>query len=445
MNIWLQRLNIVRLGLFALGYGLTGALVGGTLNRIMVAELGLPLTLVGLLFAADLLISPARVWMGYLSDGRPLWGARREPYMILGAGLAGIGIVLAMVLILGLRNQPVLLAGAAMLAFFLHEVGRNLSHNSFQALIADKFSSHARTRAVTIFEIVTLLGLIMGAGGIAGGLREFSETRLVGITVGVAVVTFVLSLIAAFRNDTRVDVAAKAQKAREVPFRQAMEQFVVGDRQIRMFFILIILVIIGTLAQDMLLEPYGAQVLDMEIAQTSRLTMFWGLGVIAAMLLSGLVLIRLFGQVRVLMVGLVMTIFVFGGVIAIGATGAVSAFNPLVAVMGFGTGLAGAGLLTTIINFTTPIRAGLLMGVWGIAMVMGRSIGGLIGAVIVDLLTALTRTPLLAYGTVFAIEGLLLVVALVMVTRLSVGETSAYREAGADLALQPVTQPAVGD
>ena len=41
-------LNVMRLALFALGYGLTGALVSGTLNRIMVAEIGLPISLVGL-------------------------------------------------------------------------------------------------------------------------------------------------------------------------------------------------------------------------------------------------------------------------------------------------------------------------------------------------------------------------------------------------------------
>ena len=37
----------------------------------------------------------------------------------------------------------------------------------------------------------------------------------------------------------------------------------------------------------MLLEPYGALVLDMGVAQTTRLTAMWGAGTIIAMLASG--------------------------------------------------------------------------------------------------------------------------------------------------------------
>ena len=59
-----MRLDALRLAAFPLGYGITGALAGGTLNRIMVAELGLPLTLVGFLFALPLLEAPLRVWFG---------------------------------------------------------------------------------------------------------------------------------------------------------------------------------------------------------------------------------------------------------------------------------------------------------------------------------------------------------------------------------------------
>jgi hypothetical protein len=77
-----DRLAVLRLAAFPLGYGITGALAGGTLNRIMVAEMGLPLTLVGFLFALPLLEAPLRVWLGYRSDGYPILGRRREPYIV---------------------------------------------------------------------------------------------------------------------------------------------------------------------------------------------------------------------------------------------------------------------------------------------------------------------------------------------------------------------------
>ena len=53
--------NNARLAFFSIAYGLSGALIGGTLNRIMIADLGLPAFLVALFFAVPLIISPVRV------------------------------------------------------------------------------------------------------------------------------------------------------------------------------------------------------------------------------------------------------------------------------------------------------------------------------------------------------------------------------------------------
>ena len=48
-------LNNFRLAGFSIAYGLSGALIGGTLNRIMIADLGLPASLVAFFFAIPLL------------------------------------------------------------------------------------------------------------------------------------------------------------------------------------------------------------------------------------------------------------------------------------------------------------------------------------------------------------------------------------------------------
>ena len=54
----------------------------------------------GMFIAIPLLIAPVRVWLGYRSDAYPLRGLRREPYIILGAFLAGVGAALAVYLVL---------------------------------------------------------------------------------------------------------------------------------------------------------------------------------------------------------------------------------------------------------------------------------------------------------------------------------------------------------
>src|SRR5688572_18471734 len=79
--------------------------------------------------------------------------------------------------------------------------------------------------------------------------------------------------------------------------------------------------IVGTLAQDVILEPYGALVLQMEVGDTMRLTSYWGIGVVIAMLTSGLLLVRYLGFVNLLRIGLVVSMISFGGVIFTGLNG----------------------------------------------------------------------------------------------------------------------------
>jgi len=170
----------------------------------------------------------------------------------------------------------------------------------------------------------------------------------------------------------------------------------------------------------------------MTVSETTQLTAFWGIGVLTAMLLSGTFLLRVTGHLRLLRIGLVSTLLVFLGVIATGATGNSGLFRGLVVVMGLGTGLAGAGMLGGIATFTTAIRAGLLMGVWGMAALLGKALGGILGGAVVDTMLLIPgSTVFLAYATVFFLEGMMLLIALLISFRLRVEASRASAEASA--------------
>ncbi|NDJ53193.1 MAG: BCD family MFS transporter [Chloroflexi bacterium] len=432
MNTVTRIVNILRLAAFPLAYGLAGALVGGTLNRIMIADIGFSPALVGFFFAIPLLISPVRVWLGYRSDGFPILGRRREPYIVLGVLLTGLGIVVSTLLMINGAVGALGVTLALSLLFALYGFGRNLGHNTFMALLSDRFTGDARARAITLYEVVTLLGLVMGAGGLGSALETFDPARLLAVSIGVAAIVFFLGLVAAIGQESqtpREETEKFVEKARDMPFGQVVREVVLADPQIRLFFILVIFTIVGTLAQDVLLEPYGAQVLNMDVGDTTRLTAFWGVGVMISMILSGLFLIKLLGHITVLRAGLLSSMVVFSGLIVAGSLGNVGLFRGLVFVMGLGTGLAGAGMLTGIINFTTVVRAGLLMGVWGVANQLGRAFGSLMGGSIVDVILSISGNAFLAYSAVFAIEVVMLMVAFYLTTRLSVETSVAYREA----------------
>ena len=422
-------LNNARLALFSIAYGLSGALIGGTLNRIMIADLGLPASLVAFFFAVPLIISPVRVWLGYRSDGFPIFGKRREPYIVLGAIGIGLGIIAASSITAGATNATALFVLSGILSFLLYGLGRNLAHNTYQALISDRYTGTYRTRAVTFYEVATLLGSVMGAGFIGKALETFEPAKLMSVSIGVAVVILVLAILASFGQEEKNQVVqTAAEQARKLPFQQVLRDVVLADPQVRMLFTLVIFTFIGTLAQDALLEPYGGLVLGMSVGETTRLTMYWGLGVLASMLLSGIFLIKWLGHMNLMRTGIIVSILVFIGLIITGMAGNASIFKNLVFIMGLGTGLAGAGMLSSIISFTTPIRAGMLMGVWGVANMVGHAVGNLFGGVIVDGVRFATGNALTAYSSLFAMEAVMLGIALYLTTKLDVNTAKARAE-----------------
>jgi BCD family chlorophyll transporter-like MFS transporter len=409
-------INIVRLGGFSLGYGLVIALMSATLNRVMLADLEMSPMLVGFLFAIPMLVSPVRMWFGYRSDGFKIFGLRREPYILGGVLLTALSAAVIVIMVINAEASPTLIPLALILIFALYGIGRNLSNNIFQALISDNFSDEARRRAITLFEVVTLFGTVMGAGMIGRMLEEYDPARLVNVTLMVMVAMVVLAFIAIIKQE-RPSNEQVIEQAQAMPFRKVVSDIVLKDRQIRLFFLIIMFTIVGTQAQDAFLEPYGGLVLDMSVGETTRLTQQWGMGVLVAMLASGIFLIKWLGYIRLLRIGLIASALVFVGVILAGALDNFIPFSMLVLFMGLSTGMAAAGMLAGLITFTTPARAGLLLGVWGVANALGRAIGSLMGGGVVETLLGVTGDAFIAYAGVFVMEVVMLIGAFVLTMR----------------------------
>ena len=425
----LRYVHLFRLAGYPVGLGLISVLVGGTLNRVMIVELGLPASLMGLFFAIPLLISPLRVWMGYRSDGYALWGLRREPYVILGSLLAGLGLVAATWFTL--RGAASLLAvTGVLLAVVAHHLGKNLATNTFEALLADKFVEHRRTQAMVGFKIAMFGGIMGGAIGLGKALETYSAAGLMGVVVGVAALAFILSWAATAGQEPRTAAqSAAAERAREKPFWHTLRTVILSDPQVRRFFVCMILIMVGTQAQDVILEPFGALVLGMSVGETTRLTALWGGGTVLAMAVAGMWLIKVVGYAPVVRAGLWVNAGVFIGLILSGWLDRIGLFQGLVFVLGVGTGLASAGLLSAIVHFATAVRAGLLMSVWGLTHNLGQAVGSVLSGGAVDGITRLTGgNALVAYGAVFAIEGALLLIGLWLFERVNVAASAAVTE-----------------
>ena len=126
--------RLFQLSLFQVSVGMCTALLIGTLNRVMIVELGVSAWLVAVMVALPLLFSPFRALLGFKSDThKSVLGWRRVPYIWLGTlfQFSGLSIMpFALIVLSGDSHWPVWVATLATgIAFLL--VGMGLHERFF--------------------------------------------------------------------------------------------------------------------------------------------------------------------------------------------------------------------------------------------------------------------------------------------------------------------------
>ena len=134
--------RLLRLSLFQVTVGMAMALMVGTLNRVMIVELGVRASIVALAIATPLIISPMRALIGFKSDHhRSAFGWRRVPYLWFGTlvQFGGLSIMpFALLLLTGDHDGPEWLGpAAAALSFLLVGAGMQTVQTAGLALATD--------------------------------------------------------------------------------------------------------------------------------------------------------------------------------------------------------------------------------------------------------------------------------------------------------------------
>ncbi len=120
--------RLLRLSLFQVTVGMAVVLLIGTLNRVMIVELGVPAWLVAVMVSLPLVFAPFRAVVGFRSDThRSVLGWRRVPYLWFGTLLQFGGLAImpfALIILSGDSNAPAWVGdAAAALAFLLVGAG----------------------------------------------------------------------------------------------------------------------------------------------------------------------------------------------------------------------------------------------------------------------------------------------------------------------------------
>ena len=287
--------RLLRLSMFQLSTGMAIVLLTGTLNRVMVVELGQPASWVALMLAIPLLMAPARALIGYRSDyHRSYLGWRRIPFLWAGTMMQFGGLAFlpfALILMTEPHSGPAFLGpAAAMAAFLLTGLGMHVSQTAGLALATDLASQETRPRVVALLYLMLLIGMIGSALIFAALLNDFGYVRLIQVIQSAAVVTLLLNVVAMFKQEVRRPDLTAHSLARPT-FGSAWRDFITLPQARRLLWALG-LGTMGFTMQDILLEPYGAQVLGLSVSGTTMLTAIFAGGMVLALLITARSLAR---------------------------------------------------------------------------------------------------------------------------------------------------------
>lgn len=401
--------RLLRLSLIQVSVGMSLVLLVGTLNRVMIVELGVPASLVAIMLSLPVLFAPFRALIGHRSDThQSILGWKRVPFIFYGTMVqfGGLSIMpFALLVLSGSGHAAAVPAwvgqAAAALAFLLLGAGIHTTQTVGLALATDLASRDAQPKVVGLMYVMLLLGSIASALVFGTLLADFTAGRLIQVIQGSAVMTIVLNAIAAWKQEGR---SRSHQPVEEQPTFAETWQAYIGDGPALRHLIALGLGTVAFSMQDVLLEPYGGAVLGLSVAATTKLTAAMAIGGLFGFGLASKVLSRGFDPFRMACYGAALGIPAFALVVASAPMGSVGIFAMGVALIGFGGGLFGHGTLTATMNLAPRDKTGLALGAWGAvqATLAGVAIG--LGGIIRDLAARGSANDAFGYQLVYSIE-----------------------------------------
>src|SRR4051812_4821411 len=163
--------RLLRLSLFQVSVGMALVLLIGTLNRVMIVELGVPVSLVAVMISLPLVFAPFRAVIGYRSDiHTSALGWRRVPFIWKGTMVqfGGLAIMPFALLVLSgggdSHNWPLWIGHAAAgLAFLLVGAGLHTIQTVGLALATDLAPAESQPKVVGLMYVMLLFGMIASA------------------------------------------------------------------------------------------------------------------------------------------------------------------------------------------------------------------------------------------------------------------------------------------
>jgi BCD family chlorophyll transporter-like MFS transporter len=440
--------RLLRLSLIQAAAGMTLVLLDGALNRILIVELHVSAVLVALMIGAPLVFAPLRALIGFRSDVHSsALGWRRTPYLVMGTMVqfGGLAIMPFFLLAMTSRTGPAATVGeaGALLSFLMAGVGLYATQTTGLALAADQAPPAERARVVGLMFVALFVGMMASALCFRFALQPYAPLRLVKVIQSAAVLVAVLNGAAIWRQEafgglarartplipanagTQIEglgaeglsaASLSAQAAYDLGpglrgderiggkapgFRQrffAALAPVVGHPRARRTLVMLALGSAAFGLQEVLVEPYGGQVLHMTVAATTALTGLVGAGSLIGFWLCTRALARGVEPARLAAFGALAGVPAFAAVVLAAPLGARVLVEGGMAGVGFAAGLFGVAALNATLALAPAGNSGLALGVWGAAQALGAGLAVALGGALRVLISTLAAQGRLGEG-----------------------------------------------
>jgi BCD family chlorophyll transporter-like MFS transporter len=249
------------------------------------------------------------------------------------------------------------------------------------------------------------------------------------VTACVAVAAMLVTLVALYGLEGRATGPGgpDASAAESRPdFLTALEQ-VWSEPRARRFTIFIFVSMLAYSAQDLILEPFAGTLFGFTPGESTKLAGTQNGGALLGMLLLALLGStawgRRLGSLQTwTIVGCIASALALFALAVGGFAGPAFPLRQSVFVLGLANGLfavAAIGSMMGLVGVGHGQREGVRMGLWGAAQAIAIGFGGFLGTLGIDLTRYLLGSPAQAYGSVFAGEALLFLVAAGLAARVT--------------------------
>jgi BCD family chlorophyll transporter-like MFS transporter len=437
--------TMFRLGLFQMGLSMMSILTLGVLNRVMIQEIAIPATLVALVLALPAFVSPSRIWFGQMSDAKPLWGYHRTAYVWVGAAIFAIAAFIAVQVMWQLNiaassaggwawtTQTIGWTALLSLVFAVYGLAICASGTAFAALLVDISEEDNRSKVVGVVWSMLMVGIIVGAIISSSLLKQLTpeatvETLQASVNqlfIIVPAIVFGLSIVATVGVEKKYSQYASRSTMvnREDSITiSAAWKILTASPQTGLFFTFLLVMTLCLFMQDPILEPYAGQVFNMPLAESTKLNIYYGMGLLVAYAVAGFLIVPRLGKRRSARLGC-MLVALCAALLGISGFTANAAFLKFGLVLfGLATGFLTTAAISLMLDLTAAEAAGTFIGAWGLAQSVSRGVAVVIGGTLLDIGRRTLPSLELAYGLVFALEAVGMVVSIWFLNRVNITE-----------------------